>query len=386
MARSAKSRGPKSQAVPRSQPNKKERVARWREGLVRLKEEGRLLWLLGHGLDVMLAAEENDGVAPCAGEVAATVAAWARQALLAPPALELGATAGSTPKERPVASQASTVSVATSALSMAETLLDGKPLSGVWCPVLWMGSREWRQLGLITTVLAVGADGRKRALSVRPGSIREPRLAVELLSDLTARGLSINSGVLVVTEGSRTLDDALRQTWGPQVLVSHCRRQLLEDLSSHLVESDRALVCSEVVAAWALAPGEAAGALRRLAADLQRRAPGAAERLQRSIDATLVVKKLGTAEPLQDRLVSLGTVNQAMQQAHVLGDHGGDLADLLAGLSRWLTHTRRVMGWEQLGTLTRAIQEMVGRPATVPENEDCTPNPKAVQRKKKPID
>jgi hypothetical protein len=158
---------------------------------------------------------------------------------------------------------------------------------------------------------------------------------------------------------------------------------LLEDLSSHLVESDRTSVCSEIVTAWALASGDAAGALRRLATELLRTAPGAAERLQRSIEATLVVQKLGVAQPLQDRLVSLGTLNQAMQKAHALGDHGGGLADLLTGLSRWLSRTRRIMGWEQLGALTRAIQDMVAQPAGPAENEHCTPVSKAVQRKKK---
>jgi hypothetical protein len=66
-----------------------------------------------------------------------------------------------------------------------------------------------------------------------------------------------------------------------------------------------------------------------------------------------------------------------MQQAHAFGDHGGGLADLLAGLSRWLVRTRRVMGWQQLGSLTRAIHEMVTHHSNGPENEDCTPTVKS---------
>jgi hypothetical protein len=206
---------------------------------------------------------------------------------------------------------------------------------------------------------------------------------VELLSDLTARGLRTDSGLLVVTEGSRILDEALRQTWGPRVLVSHCRRQLLDDLSSHLTEAERVTVCEQVVGAWATPPVEAADTLHRIAKKLQRSAPGAAERLSRSIEASLVTNRLGTVPPLQDRLVSLGTVNQAMQEAHALGDHGGGLADLLAGLSRWMARTRRIMGWQQLGSLTRAIHQMA-HPG--PENENCTQSSKAVQRKDKSVD
>jgi hypothetical protein len=247
-----------------------------------------------------------------------------------------------------------------------------------------MGSREWRRVGLTTVVVGVGDDGRRRVLLVRPGSIREQGLAIELLSDLTARGLRTDPGLLVVTEGSRIVDDALRQTWGRRVLVSHCHRQLLDDLSSHLVEAERAAVCGQVVDAWALSPVEAAEILHRIAKKLQRSAPGAAERLSRSIEASLVTNRLGVVPPLQDRLVSLGTVNQAMQQAHALGDQGGGLADLLAGLSRWLGCTRRIMGWQQLGSLSRSIHDMVTHPG--PENETAPPVQKRCSERKKSID
>ena len=151
--------------------------------------------------------------------------------------------------------------------------------------------------------------------------------------------------MLVVTKGSRTLDAALHQTWGPQALVSHCRRQLLDDLCSHLVEGERAAVCAQVLEACALPAAEAADSLRRLAKKLQRGAPGASERLLRSVDAVVVVNRLGVTPPLQERLTSLGTLNQALEKSHV-DRHGG--VDLIEGLTRWLLQTRRIMGWQQL--------------------------------------
>lgn len=382
MSKSSKSRTPKSGTAQRNQATgKRERVARWREGLTRVKEEGRLLWLLGQGLDVLLAAEENESITPGAEQVAAAVALWARQAMTAHPALQLGSPVAA---ERPCRNGPGRELVVRPVLAETDAMLDGKPLSTVWCPVLWMGSREWRRVGLTTVVVGVGDDGRRRVLLVRPGSIREQGLAMEVLSDLTARGLRTDPGLLVVTEGSRILDEALRQTWGARVLVSHCRRQLLDDLSSHLIEAERTAVCGQIAEAWALPPVEAAETLHRVAKRLQRSAPGAAERLGRSIEASLVTNRLEAMPPLQDRLVSLGTVNQAMQQAHALGDHGGGLADLLAGLSRWLVRTRRIMGWQQLGSLTRAIHEMSTH--TGSENENCTRSSKTVQRKEKSVD
>jgi hypothetical protein len=255
-------------------------------------------------------------------------------------------------------------------------------LSDVYYPVVWMGSREWGRIGLTTVALGLDAEGRKRVLSVRPGSIREPGLAADLLSDLANRGLNVASGLLVVTEGSKLLDEALKETWGPRVMVSHSRRQVLEDMSSHVLEAEREAVCSQVVNAWTLAPAEAAVALHRLAKGLQRSAPGAAERLIRSIDATLVVDRLGALPPLKDRLISLGTISQAVQRAHEWGGRGGGLEDLLVGLSRWLDRTRRVTGWQQLGAATRRLQQLTTGVPAPPENEDCTLHP-AVQRKEK---
>jgi hypothetical protein len=241
-------------------------------------------------------------------------------------------------------------------------MLDGKPLSAVSFPVLWMGSREWRQVGQTTIVVGVGGDGRRRVLSVRSGSVREQCVAAELLSDLAHRGLDIQSGLVVVTAGSRILDEALRQTLGPRALVSHCRRQLLDDVASHVLEPQRASISSQIVEAWTLTPADASEALSRIAKKLQRSAPGAAERLNRSIDASLVADRLGAVAPLQDRLVSLGTVNQAMAKAHAAGHHGGDLVSLLSGLTSWLVHSRRIMGWNQLGSLAQAIRTNHNQP------------------------
>lgn len=373
MPRSSKSRTTKKSAAKRPQGlPRKDQLAQWREGLSRLKEEGRLLWLLGEGLDAMLEARADE-VAPEPDQIAAVVADWARQAMAVRRPLVLGKGVV-TPVQRTATAREAPLDAS---LRLADTLLDSKPLSGLWCPVLWMGSREWGLCGLVTVVLGVGGDGRKRVLSVRMGSVREQGVVAELLSDLTARGLSVDGGLLIVTEGSRTVDEALHQAWGNRVLVSHCRRSVVEEVASHVVEDQRAAVCRQMTEAWTLAPGQAAEALHQLSKRLQRSAPGAAERLQRSIAPSLVVDRLEAPAPLKDRLLSVGSVTQAFERAHAWGGHGGgELPDLLVGLSCWLARTRRLIGWQHLGLLAHAIQETVKALAPT-ENENCTPNSKS---------
>jgi uncharacterized membrane protein len=143
-----------------------------------------------------------------------------------------------------------------------------------------------------------------------------------------------------------------------------------------VVEDQRETVCRQMAEAWALAPTRAAEALQELARRLHRDAPGAAERLNRSIEPSLVVDRLKAPAPLKDRLLSVGSVTQALERAHAWGDHGGELEDLLVGLSCWLTRTRRLIAWQHLGLLGHAIRETVKVPAAT-ENENCTPNSKS---------
>jgi Transposase, Mutator family len=347
----------------KGQPKQDQRAV-WREGLGRLTEEGRLLWLLGEGLSALLDAEAA-GTIVDAESIFATVSGWARHALAERPTPLTSGGARNSRGERPGPTQGTT--------GVTDTLLEGKQLTSVWCPVLWVGSREWRQSGLVTVVLGVGVDGRRRVLALRRGSVREQGAATELLSDLRSRGLNVDTGVLVVTDGSRLVDEALRTAWGASVLVSHCRHTLLDEVASHLVEDQGAAVRAQMAEAWTLSPSQAAATLEQLAKNWQRTAPGAADRLRRSIGASLAVDSLGAVSPLKDRLVSMGSVNQAMARAHAWGDHGGELADLLTGLNRWLSRTRRLMGWQQLGLLAHGLQEAIRTRPLSAENEDCTP-------------
>ena len=217
---------------------------------------------------------------------------------------------------------------------------------------MWLGSREvggqW-----VTMALAAGLDGLRRVVALMPGSVREQRVAEELVADLSQRGLP--SRLLVITEGSRTLDRALGALGkGPR--VAHCRRRLRRDMMGHLPETSREKYGRELEDAWSLAPAEASALLQELERRLAVESPGAAERLSRSKEASLVVARLGVSPPLKERLESAGTLRMAFKQGLRWAPPGPGVATLMVGVPLWLQRARRLVGWRGLELLAHVLR------------------------------
>lgn len=343
-----------------------EHVEAWRRGLRRLTDQGRLLSLLGEGLETMLGAVMEGATGPVDdGVVAATLLGWVREATGVSPRVVASAGRGAAPSGMRSA-RAVEKSALTNGAAVAEGFLDGKDLSTAWCPAVWVGSQDVRG-EWATLALGSGLDGLRRVLAVRAGSVRDATVAESLVDDLVERGLPVASGILVITDGSRTLDRCLQRAWGHRALLSHCRHRVHDEVISHVVEAERANVSAQLVGAWSLPTDEAMALLRDLVRRLERDAPGAAERLARSVDATLVVDTLTVATPLKDRLVSMGTCGTAFKRALEWGPSAGVGAEALAaGLKVWLGRTRRFLGWQCLAHLATMLQRTVAAGDSAP--------------------
>ena len=81
-------------------------------------------------------------------------------------------------------------------------------------------------------------------------------------------------------------------------------------------ESERAAVGAQLTGAWSLTPDEGRAVLLDMVERLERSAPGAAERLARSVEATLAVDVLEVPVPLKERLAS--TVNNSYRWCRYL--------------------------------------------------------------------
>ena len=210
--------------------------------------------------------------------------------------------------------------------------------------------------------LAAGSDGIRRVLGLKEGSVREWDVAEGLLLDLAGRGLDAGADWLVITEGSRTLDRALAEVWSGRVLVAHCLFRLHDDVIGHFPEALQEQRSKELLYAWTLPLVEANALLRELLGRWSSEAPGAVERLERSLDACLTVARLGVVSPLKERLESAGTLRMAFKKA-VRWTAAGSGRPTLSVDPAWLRKTRRLAGWHGLDLLAYALRTLSKEPS-----------------------
>jgi transposase-like protein len=81
---------------------------------------------------------------------------------------------------------------------------------------------------LLVGALGVTDDGTKVPLGVVEGTTENKAVCTRLVADLADRGLDASRGVLLVIDGGKTLERAIRAVFGPKALIQRCRRQRSE--------------------------------------------------------------------------------------------------------------------------------------------------------------
>lgn len=330
----------------------------WRQGASRLAEQGRMLWLLGEALTAALEAQAQGGPPPDEDVLVAQLTKWVRD--LHPGQLRF--TSEGCPAEQPI--RGGRKPAGGPKYPRPVLTYDGRSLADIHCPVLWVGSREIGPGLWGTMALGVGTDGFRRVLGLNDGSVRERSVSEQIVGDLVARGLDVKEGVVVVTEGSRALDRALVVAWKGRVHVAHCRVRLRQDLLRHVSPSSQEAVQSQLDGAWSLPPEPASALLLDLEQKLATDFPGAAERLGRSREASLVAARLGVPSPLRERLQSAGTLRMAFKKSLRWSPPDAGNQALAVGVPAWLQRTRRLVGWRALELLALKLPTF----RTGPEN------------------
>ena len=338
-------RSPQQARVPSQAPRRRHVLKPWHEAADQLAEEGRLLWLVGQGLHLALSAadsHEEVGVPPLEA-----LRSWATRSVSALTAErgEAGA--------RGVAGPAAARPRRPDPMEKVRPVLASEPAV---FPVVWVASQavrgEW-----VTLAVAVDLGGRRRVLALLEGSTRDPVVVRTLVEELEAKQ-ALGTPVLLVTDGSRTLDEAVGKLGRAGVQVAHCRRCLRHDVAALMPEGERPGVLKSLDSSWDLSPEAAGSSLKALVTALRVHHPGAAERLERSVEASLRVARLGVAPPLRDHLEVAGAVRTAIAGALEWGgSRASGIAAVEAGLGAWQLRTRRMMGHENLATLVHALQE-----------------------------
>jgi transposase-like protein len=105
-----------------------------------------------------------------------------------------------------------------SALSIVAVMIDGVAFAERCCVV----------------ALGISADGTKVPLGLFLGDTENKKVVRALLADLVNRGLKADAGLLVVIDGAKALDSAVRSIFGPVVLIQRCTVHKRRGVASHL--------------------------------------------------------------------------------------------------------------------------------------------------------
>jgi transposase-like protein len=221
--------------------------------------------------------------------------------------------------------------------------------------VLYLGSASARG-GWVSMAIGIEAQGCKHVLGLWPGCMAEAAVSRMVLAELTARGLAPRPALLVVSDGAAASDQALQGAFGSSALIAHCRERVRQEVAGHLAERARGALQLRLRQAWSLSASEASAALRDLLEQLRYEHPGAAARLQRSLDATLTVARLGLPAQLASHLEIGGPVRVAVEEATKAARAGTGMAAVKAGLPAVIERMRRLIGYQALPLLMEKLE------------------------------
>ena len=240
-------------------------------------------------------------------------------------------------------------------IRLAALMLDGIELKGRCCVV----------------ALGIDTDGVKHPLGLWDGSSENATVAKELLTNLVARGLDLEQGVLCVIDGAKALRKAIAEVLGP-VPVQRCIRHKERNVLDHLPERDRTPVKARLRRAWADDDHDRAlSQLQVLAAELERAYPGAAASLREGMQETLTITSLGVRGRLKLTLQSTNPCESMIETVrrtsrNVKRWQSGEmcLRWTAAGMLEAERQFRRIIGHADLAKLALAIERQLHRQTT----------------------
>ena len=158
-------------------------------------------------------------------------------------------------------------------------------------------------------VAAVGVTikGEKVLLGFVQTATENRRVCASFLRELVERGLRIDLGLLVVTDGAKGLHAAVREVFGSAALLQRCQWHKRENVLAYLPERHRPTFRRKLQAAYEQPSYDAAKrALGKVRAELTLLNVSAVASLDEGFEDTLTLHRLGLFEELG---VSLKTTN-----------------------------------------------------------------------------
>jgi transposase-like protein len=214
--------------------------------------------------------------------------------------------------------------------------------------------------------LGIGIDGTKHPLALVEGSTENATLARELIVGLRERGLDVTRPILAVLDGSKALRRAVLDVFDHPV-IQRCQLHKIRNVRDKLPEKLRVVAEKRMREAYhADTPLAAEAKLTALAAELDKKYPGAAASLREGMDETLTILRLDVPPTLAR---SLRSTNPIESMISICRDHAANVKNwkdgtmalrwCAAGMAEATKQFRRVNGFLHLPKLRTALDRHV---------------------------
>jgi transposase-like protein len=239
-----------------------------------------------------------------------------------------------------------------------------RDLSGVDPAVLMIDGADFAG-AMCVVALVVTGDGTKVPVGLRLGDTENATVVKALVADLVDRGLNPSGGLLVVIDGAKALDSAVRSVFGDLALIQRCQIHKRRNVKGHLPARLRDDVDARLRGAFA--DPDPVGGLRKakaLAAELDKTHPDAAGSLREGLEDMFTVRRLGIDGTLARTLVCTNMIESMISIARTTTRNvkrwrdEGDMRRrwCAAGLLEAEKKFRRVRGHAQMPYLVAALQ------------------------------
>ena len=174
-----------------------------------------------------------------------------------------------------------------------------RSLAGLDLAAMFLDGLSFEEKTVIVA-LGVTTKGRKIPLGLWLGSTEDSVVATELVQDLIARGLRIESRMLFVIDGGKGLRKALGDVLGDRAVVQRCQVHKARNLKSHVTKARWNYVNRSLNEAYRSATfATAKKKLQQLTSWLERNGEdSAAGSLKEGLDESLTVLRLGLSGAL----------------------------------------------------------------------------------------
>ena len=165
----------------------------------------------------------------------------------------------------------------------------------------------------VVIALGVTTTGEKRILGLVQTATENTRVCAAFLRELVEREFTAPAGLLVVLDGAKGLRAAVRDVFGDDVPVQRCQWHKRENVVSYWPKSWQVIWRRKLQTAYAHPQyADAKRALQKLVAELATLNASAARSLEKGLDETLTLHRLGVFAELGTRFTTTNLIESVM--------------------------------------------------------------------------